>query len=74
MSNKHAIVLCHTRYIKPGFQELWALTNKPLVLEVNVGLDPKTSLLLGGVIQIMFVVGRSYLSRLAQLCYHPALC
>lgn len=61
MSNKHAIVLCHTRYINPGFHDLWALTNKPLVLEVNVGLDPKTSLLLGGVIQIMFVIGKPYL-------------
>ncbi|KAL4945443.1 hypothetical protein BDV06DRAFT_219276 [Aspergillus oleicola] len=30
------------------------------VLEVNVGLDPKTSLLLGGVIQIMFVIGSFY--------------
>ncbi|OJJ60628.1 hypothetical protein ASPSYDRAFT_56159 [Aspergillus sydowii CBS 593.65] len=31
-----------------------------VILEVNVGLDPKTSLLLGGVIQIMFVVGSFY--------------
>ncbi|KAL4794598.1 hypothetical protein BDV19DRAFT_379327 [Aspergillus venezuelensis] len=30
------------------------------VLEVNVSLDPKTSLLLGGVIQIMFVIGSFY--------------
>jgi hypothetical protein len=34
------------------------LTNQILVLEVNVGLDHKTSLLLGGVIQVMFVIGK----------------
>ncbi|KAL4870954.1 hypothetical protein BDV12DRAFT_184076 [Aspergillus spectabilis] len=31
-----------------------------VILEVNVGLDPKTSLLLGGVIQVMFVIGSFY--------------
>ncbi|KAL4781859.1 hypothetical protein BJX76DRAFT_349858 [Aspergillus varians] len=31
-----------------------------VILQVNVGLDPKTSLLLGGVIQIMFVIGSFY--------------
>ncbi|KAL2818843.1 hypothetical protein BJX63DRAFT_419002 [Aspergillus granulosus] len=31
-----------------------------VILEVNVGLDPKTSLLLGGVIQLMFVIGSFY--------------
>ncbi|CBF83380.1 hypothetical protein AN3115.2 [Aspergillus nidulans FGSC A4] len=30
------------------------------VLQYNVGLDPKTSLLLGGVIQVMFVIGSFY--------------
>lgn len=28
-----------------------------IVLEVNVGLDRELSLLLGGVIQVMFVIG-----------------
>ncbi|KAL3455283.1 putative transcription factor TFIIIB complex subunit Brf1 [Aspergillus heterothallicus] len=31
-----------------------------VILVVNVGLDPKTSLLLGGVIQVMFVIGSFY--------------
>ncbi|KAL3482334.1 hypothetical protein BJX99DRAFT_242997 [Aspergillus californicus] len=31
-----------------------------VILKVNVGLDPKTSLLLGGVIQVMFVIGSFY--------------
>jgi hypothetical protein len=29
-----------------------------LVLEVNIGLDKELSLLLGGVIQVMFVIGK----------------
>lgn len=45
--------VCH-----PGSHKL-QLTNMPPVLEDNVGLDPKTSLLLGGVIQIMQVIGKS---------------
>ncbi|KAL4992564.1 hypothetical protein BDW68DRAFT_184091 [Aspergillus falconensis] len=31
-----------------------------VMLQYNVGLDPKTSLLLGGVIQVMFVIGSFY--------------
>jgi hypothetical protein len=43
------------------------LTNQIIVLEVNVGLDPKTSLLLGGVIQVMFVIGKKSTKHV-----HPA--
>lgn len=37
------------------------------VLEVNVGLDRKLSLLLGGVIQVMFVIGDSCLGTVSGM-------
>ncbi|RDW86837.1 sugar transporter-like protein [Aspergillus mulundensis] len=39
------------------------------VLQHNVGLDRQTSLLLGGVIQVMFVIGKSFLPVFASSNY-----